>query len=171
MAEKIDVDRGVELRQIVAFDKVNPSKFVPDPKYGGMSVYMYVGEPGVYYDVHGNKVPETMAELAGFETKKNAKLLKKQQAMADFNKLMDEQLAMETDEVEIIKEQGDWQVIALAAGRAKVVDKETGLPVTPTPLPRADALKLLTMLSNEASAEGVSATATKKGTSNGSTAS
>lgn len=170
MAEKIDVDRGVVLQQIVAFDKTNTSKFTPDPKYGGMSVYMYVDEPGIYYDVHGNKLPEAMAKMAGFDVQKHAKLKKRREALADFDKQMAAQLDMEGDEVEIIKEQGDWQVIALAAGRAKVVDKDTGLPVTATPLPRADALALLTML-NAPSAEGVSATATKKGTSNGSTAS
>lgn len=161
MAHVIDVDRGVTLRQIVAFDKKNPAKFLPDPTYGGLSVYMYKDEPGIYYDPHGNQVPEGIAKIAGFDTNKLARARKKKEALASFEKEMSRQLALEDEgEIEILAEKGDWQVIAMPMDRAKIVDKTSGEMVTAVPLPRLDAMNLLDLLV-DASAEAAQPSTTK----------
>lgn len=148
---EIDVDRGVSMRQVVAFDKINPAKFQPDPKYGGLTVYMYLDAPGVYYDVHGRIVPEGLAEMAGFDVKVNAKLRNKREAMNQFEKRLAQELLLEDgDEEVVIAQEGDWKVLALPMERAKIVDITTGEPITAVPMPRADALVLLAHLSGTA---------------------
>jgi hypothetical protein len=149
MLPSIDVDRGVSIRQIVKFDEKNPRKFEPDATYGGLTIYMYKNEPGVYYDVHGKKLPEALAKKAGFDTSTNAKLRKKRAAMADFEKQMAEALALEVEEEEVLAQKGDWKVVALPMDRAKIVDVETGDTVTAVPMPRKDALMLLDNLVDE----------------------
>lgn len=158
----IDVDRGVTIRQVVKFDKVNPSKFNPDPQYGGLTVYMYVDAPGVYYDVHGRVVPEGLAEMAGFEIKALAKQRHKREALEAFNKKLTAEFATEVgDEEEIIAEDGDWKVVALPMQRAKIVDKSSGEAITAVPMPRADALVLLAHLTGTADGIKVSREAAK----------
>jgi hypothetical protein len=147
----IDVDRGVTIRQIVKFDKTNQHKFEGDIKYGGLTVYMYKDEPGVYYDVHGNKVPEGIAKLAGYPIDKLAKARRRKEALLAFDEQMRQQLAMEPDEESrVLAEDGDWAVMSLPNGRAKIVDKETGASITPITLPEKDALLLLKELTNAA---------------------
>lgn len=147
----IDVDRGVEMHQIVKFDKVNSHKFEPDMKYGGLTVYMYVDEPGIYYDVHGNKLPEGIAKLAGYAVDKLAKQRRKKEALAAFDEQMRKELSMEPDEESrVLAEDGDWQVVSMPGGRAKIVDKDTGRPVTAMTLAEKDAIVLLKELVNSA---------------------
>lgn len=144
MSHRIDVDRGVDIRQVVKFE--NQHKFAPDPRYGGLTVYMYMDDPGVYYDVHGNKLPEGIAKMAGFSIDKLAKARKKKEAMAQFEKRIAQELALEQDEEIVIREAGDWKILALPMDRAKIVDKDTGEMVTPVPLSRSDADALLNHL-------------------------
>lgn len=165
----IDVDRGVTMRQVVAFDSVNPSKFMPDPKFGGLTVYMYKDEPGIYYDVHGNKLPDGMAKIAGFPVDKLAKQRMKREAMTRFEQQLRAQLELETAEADVIlAEDGNWQVIELPMERAKVVDKTTGEPVTAVPMPKADAILFLQLLT-EAKAEANVEVQEPKGAKSGST--
>lgn len=145
----IDVDRGVSIRQVVKFDTKNPHKYEPDPAYGGLTVYMYKDEPGVYYDVHGKKLPEALAKKAGFDTSLMAKMRKKREAMKDFETQLANALALEVEEEIILGQKGDWKVVALPMERAKIVDIETGDVVTSVPMPRADALALLDNLVGE----------------------
>lgn len=140
---KIDVDRGVHMKQIVKFDEKNPNSFTPDNKYGGLMVYMYVDEPGLYYDVHGKNVAEGMAALAGFDVNKFAKARKRREALAAYDKRLEQELSLEKDEEVILAEAGDWRVIALPLQRARVIDIETGEAVTAAPMTQADALELL----------------------------
>lgn len=146
----IDIDRGVSIRQVVKFDDKNPNKFEADVKYGGMTVYMYKDEPGKYYNVHGKEIPEGMAALAGFPVEKLARARRKKEAMAAFTQELNDKLALELDEEVILKEDGDWKVVAMPAGRAKIVDKETGGLVTPQPMARKDAMDLLKHLTGTA---------------------
>lgn len=159
----IDVDRGVTIKQVVKFDKVNPNKFIPDPTYGGLTVYMYKDDPGKYYDVHGRPIPEGLAEKAGFDVKQLAKARHRREKLKEFDNQLAAALALEQDEEIILKEAGVWKVVALPMDRAKVVDKETGEAITQVPMPRADALALLASLtSTDAEVKKiVSATPTK----------
>lgn len=142
----IDVDRGVSIRQIVAFDKVNNLKFQPDPKFGGLTVYMYLDTPGVYLDVHERAIPEALAEMAGFDVKTLAKQRHKREALAAFDAKLKAEMEIDVEEEEILAQMGDWKVIALPLERAKVVDIVTGEAVTAVPMPKADALILLASL-------------------------
>lgn len=147
--QAIDVDRGVMMRQTVKFDKDNPNKFMPDARYGGIVVYMYKDEPGEYYDVHGNKLPEGVAKLAGFETGKYAKLKAKRRAMQQFEEKLRKELELESSEEEVIlAEAGDWKVVQLPMGRAKVIDKTTGALVTAVPMGEGEAMVFLQMLTD-----------------------
>jgi hypothetical protein len=140
----IDLDRGVIIRQIVKFDTKNTHKFEPDEKYGGVVVHMYVDEPGVYYNVHGKKLPDAIAKYAGFDTDKLSKLRNKRLAVLAFEERVRAELEIELDEDEVVLgEAGEWKIIGLPMDRAKVVDKETGEMVTPVPLSRTDAKILL----------------------------
>lgn len=167
---KIDVDRGVTMRQIVRFDRDNPHKFDADPSYGGMIVYMYKDDPGKYYDVHGKPLPEGIAKKAGFPVDRLAKMRKKREAMEAFEQKLKTELATEMDEEVVLAEAGDWKVVAMPMERAKVVDKETGEAVTAVPMPQADAIALLEHLTG--TAEQVKkvelSSAEPKGKSNGS---
>lgn len=165
---KIDVDRGVTMRQIVRFDKDNPHKFEADATYGGMIVYMYKDDPGKYYDVHGKPLPEGIAKKAGFPVDRHAKMRKKREAMEAFEQKLRQELAAEMDEEVILAEAGDWKVVALPMDRAKVVDKETGEAVTAVPMPQADALALLEHLTGTAEQVKKVEVNSAKGKSNGS---
>ena len=147
----IDVDRGVTIKQIVRFDKANPNKFVPDPTYGGMTVYMYKDEPGKYYDVHGRLLPEGMAEKAGFDVKSLAKQRHRREKLKEFDDRLAQELALEMGEEVILKEAGDWKVVALPMERAKVIDKESGEAITQVPMTRPEAIALLDSLTSTAS--------------------
>lgn len=140
----IDIDRGVTLRQIVAFnDPANPRKFEPDINYGGMAVYMYKDEPGIYYDVHGKVIPEVLAKRAGFPTDKLAKAKRRRDAVAALEAQFRAELdAEDQDEEVVLAEAGDWKIVQLPMGRAKVVDKTNGESVTPVPMP-VEAAKVL----------------------------
>ncbi len=140
----IDIDRGVTIRQIVAFnDPSNPRKYEPDINYGGMAVYMYKDEPGVYYNAHGQVVPEPIAERAGFPTAKLAKAKRRRDAVAALEAQFRAELDADEQEAEIVLAEGaGYKVVQLPMGRAKVVDADTGLAVTPVPMP-VEAAKVL----------------------------
>lgn len=150
---RIDVDRGVTLRQIVKFDDKNPNKYIPDPSYGGMFVYMYKDEPGKYYDVHGRPLPEGIAKRAGFPVEQLAKQRHKREVLKTIEDRLSIELALELGEEVILSgddgmplENATWKVLALPMDRAKVVDKETGEAVTAVPMPRPDAIMLFNEL-------------------------
>lgn len=164
---RIDLDRGVSIRQVVRFDEGNRHKFEPDEKYGGLTVHMYKDTPGVYFDVHGNPLPDAIAKRAGFPVERLAKSRAKREAMNKFEQRLAEELALEADEEIILAQDGNWKVVALPMERAKVVDVETGEPVTAVPMTRADALLFLQELTGTA-AEVEAAANDRKGKSNGS---
>jgi len=161
----IDVDRGVSIRQVVKFDG---PKFEPDEKYGGLTVYMYKDTPGVYFDVHGNKLPDAIAKRAGYPVERLAKARAKREAMQHFEQRLSQELAMEADEEVILAEEGGWKVLGLPMGRAKVVDVETGEPVTAVPMLRDDALAFLAELTGTQKEVEAAAQSEKKGKQNGS---
>lgn len=137
----IDIDRGVSMRQVVKFESQH--KFMPDPKYGGLVVYMYKTEPGKYYDPHGRPVADAIAKLAGFDVERHARMRRRNDAMAEYERALNEELQTEAGDEVIIAAKGGWKVVALPLERAKIVDEETGALVTAVPMSRKDALVLL----------------------------
>lgn len=136
----IDLDRGVTMRQIVKFN--DKGGFLPDPAYGGMQVFMYKDEPGVYYNIHGKKLPEAIAKRAGFDTEKHAKMRKFREADQAFKAQLAKELALELGEEVILAENKDYKVVAMPMERAKIIDKDTGNAINSVPMPKADAMVL-----------------------------
>lgn len=141
MVNKIDVNRGVTMRKAVQFDEKNKYKFTP--AYGGLEVYMYKDNPGVYYDAHGNEVSEKMAGLAGFPTSKLAQERKRKERLEKFKEQVDQELAlMNEDDPVVLAEAGNYQVVQAPGGRARIMTKD-GEFLTPIPITKNEAMKLL----------------------------
>lgn len=140
----IDIDRGVSMRQVVKFESQH--KFLPDPAYGGLVVYMYKDDPGKYFDAHGRAVADAIAKIAGFDIERHAKMRRRNETMAEFARALDEELRTESGDEVILASKGGWKVVALPMERAKIVDEDTGALVTAVPMTRDDALLLLDKL-------------------------
>lgn len=106
----IDLDRGVWMRS-------HPSI--------GMDIYMYVDDPGVYYDAHGNGVPKELAEAAGFDVETLQKEHLRKTAMDNAMAEIDAKYG--SHEKKVVKESGGYQVWDLGLGRYNVTDAKGNL--------------------------------------------
>lgn len=131
MAE-IDVNRGVVSRL---------------HQNTGVRVYMYFDKPGYYYNEHENAVSEEFAEQAGFPVKLHAKDRFRAEKMEAFNAEISKRLAdaEEAEDKEVLREKGEYRVLAMAYGTAIVVDKD-GVKLTPMPIAKEQAFGLLDAL-------------------------
>lgn len=138
---KIDVNRGVTIRKAVRFDEKNPKRF--ETIYGGLEVYMYKDQPGVYYDAHGNKVNEKLAGIAGFPTSKLANERKRKERLDAFKDQVDKELALlSEDDPVVLAERDDWKIVQAPGGRARIMTLD-GDYVTPLPITKKEAFQLL----------------------------
>lgn len=128
----IDVDRGVVSRL---------------HRETGVRVYMYFDKPGYYYNEHEKPLSEEFAGQAGFPVELHAKERFRSEKMAEFNAQLSQRLAdaEEASEKEVLKEKGEYKVLAMAYGAAIVVDAD-GQKVTPHPIPKEQAFGLLDAL-------------------------
>lgn len=151
---KIDFDRGVMIR------KHNAT---------GTSVFMYFDQPGQYMNAHGGPVSEALAEQAGFDIAFYGKRAEKIRKMAEAERAIEAELALDADapEVIIVQHEG-YKVIALPANMARVV-AEDGDALHPTPLSVEAAVELFYhLVPGAVEAEGETKTKTsQKGASNG----
>lgn len=131
MAE-IDVNRGVVSRL---------------HRETGVRVYMYYDKPGYYYNEHENSVSEEFAEQAGFPVDLHSKARYRSEKLEAFNEAISKQLAdaEEAEDKEVLKEKGEYRVLAMAYGSAIVVDKD-GVKITPLPIAKELAFGLLDAL-------------------------
>ena len=133
MAMKINLDRGV----VVSRQKV---------EQGGVYVYMYMDEPGIYLNEHGHKVSESFAASVGLDVAKYAKERIRRDKMAEYKKQVEAELALVDVETEVVlKEVNGFKLIELPAGRANVKDADGEL-INTTPIPLYDAEVLLKAL-------------------------
>jgi hypothetical protein len=134
MAEAaIDLDRGVHMRT--------------NAQAGGIQIYMYVDQPGVYYDPFGNEVPDVLAEGAGFDVS----LLAKQRKLKE---MKEKAVAAITEEFEkadivgkevVVRSRGGFTLVDLGAERHIIKDQD-GNSINPVPLPRSQADLVLDQL-------------------------
>lgn len=133
MPQHIDYDRGVHKR-------TGP---------GGIEVYMYKDDPGVYLNAYGTPLPESIAEAAGFDVATNRKAKLKKERVAAALRAVDADLASlegEPDAEEVVtKEQDGWKIIDIGLGRRLIKDPE-GNQITPQSMPQEQAESLLAQL-------------------------
>jgi hypothetical protein len=132
MVFSIDLDRGVWMR-------THPTL--------NMDVYMYCDDPGVYYDAHGNTVPEELAAAAGFDTEKLGRDHKIKVALKE---AQDAVLAgFGEAKTKVSAERGGFKIMDIGLGRFNVHDPEGNL-LHKTPISKEQATILLDHLSPKA---------------------
>ncbi|AUX77826.1 hypothetical protein [Sinorhizobium fredii] len=130
----IDLDRGV-----------TGKKSWMHPEIG--IVYAYKDDPGVYFNEHGTEVSEQVARLAGHDVEANARIRYLRQKRKEFDKELEAEMARVTKQGgDLLVSRGGFSVMTLAHGRCAVTDLD-GQWITPNPLTREEAFKLLDKLS------------------------
>lgn len=121
----IDFDRGVLIRQNVSA--------------GGIQVYMYVDQPGVFLNAFGDEVDEDLAAGAGFDVTalKRKRLIAERKAEA-LAAIEQELAGADEGEAITVRQRGEWQLVDIGLGRHVIKDPD-GSVVTPAPLPREQA--------------------------------
>lgn len=132
--QAIDVNRGVMMMRHRA---------------SGMQVFMYMDEPGYFYDAHGNKVNDKMAKEAGFDTYELAKkrMLKEKMAEA-YDRIAAELETSIAGEKKVLKERGGYRLVEETLGRASIEDAD-GNMLTDHPKALAEAKIIFDTLAGE----------------------
>lgn len=132
----IDLDRGVMIRKAQG---------------PNMKIFMYIDEPGVYYNVHGGEVPKDLAKLAGYDVEKYAKLKWKRDRMSEFQAQIERELEIENSEepAKIIASEKGFEVRAHGGlGAVDVFDPDGG-KLNDRPITEAEGLLLLKFMAGE----------------------
>lgn len=129
MTSKIDLDRGVVVSRM-PLDK------------GGMYIYMYQDDPGVYLNEHGHPVSEALAKEVGFDIGRWQRMHLKNERMAEAKKKIEAELELISDEIDnTIMEKNGFLIIGLPGDRAVVKDPDGNvLTAQPVSIPAAEAL-------------------------------
>lgn len=135
---KIDLDRGVLIR-----------------KHSGASmyVYMYIDTPGVYFNAHGNEVPEALAKAAGFDVETFGKERYKREKMQEFRGQLDRELEVATVKEKVIAKRDGYRVVARPLGTADVYDPDDQ-KLNDKPITEAEAMLLLDFMAPKPKAKG-----------------
>lgn len=137
MTSKIDLDRGVVVSRM-PLDK------------GGMYIYMYQDDPGIYVNEHGHRIAESLASEVGFDTKRWQKERIKRDRIAQFKSEVEAELELASVEREtVVKEAKGFTIVELPGGRGNVKDPDGNL-MNIQPISMADAEALLVALTPEA---------------------
>lgn len=120
---KVDVDRG-------AMCCIHRS---------GMTVWMYLDDPGVYFDDHLALVPDAVAKEAGFNVERNRKLRIRNEELKRVRAVMDEKLQIDST-TQIMAESGRYRLEQYENGMARVVTDDGPLFSTPMTFSIAEAL-------------------------------
>lgn len=127
MAEvKIDYDRGVIFQ---------------DHPATGMKVYMYVDEPGVYLNAHGNVLPEVIAREAHFDVEKFSKEKAKRERMKAAAEAIEQEFSNSPVEHQILSDVSGFKIVDIGLGRHNVIDPD-GNKLNAVPLTK-DVAELL----------------------------
>lgn len=110
------VDHGVSVRR-KTFVTDRDHKGLPIRTEHGPYVYMIKNEPGVYYDEKGRKLPDTMAEIAGYNVKLNKRMYEHNQkvgeARTNLEKQFRQELAKYQNERVVLDSQGDYEIVLI----------------------------------------------------------
>lgn len=114
----IDLDRGVMICTL------------PGAK---MDIFMYLDQPGVYFDCHGNPVPEGLARAAGFPVETLAKKRRMAEEMEKTKALIEAKLQIAKTS-EVYAEKDGYKVVHFPETGMAVVESGAGR-LTPEPVP------------------------------------
>lgn len=87
---------------------------------GGMAIYMYNEEPGVFYNERGAVVPVEMAQMAGFSVEPLLMAREKKMAMEEARRLVELQFASRGLMRNVVEERGNYRLVECAKGRFNV---------------------------------------------------
>lgn len=124
----VDLDRGV-------WSRTHPSL--------NMDIYMYVDDPGVYFNAHGHPVSKELAEAAGFDTEELDKKHKIKVALEKAHKDVLSQFG--EAETKVYAERNGFKVMDIGLGRFNVLGPEGEL-LNKSPIPKEQAELLLNHL-------------------------
>jgi len=86
---------------------------------GGMSIYMYNDDPGVFLNERGAVVSEAIAAQAGYDVASLAKVRRRKLAIAKAQAGVDAEYATEENS-NIISERGEYRLVEVAAGHFQI---------------------------------------------------
>lgn len=112
---------------------------------GGVSVFMYNDDPGVFLNERGAPVSERFAEAAGFDVQTLGKMRRKKQAMAAAARGVESEFEQEVGNSNIVLERGEYRLVEVANGHFQIHFVETdgrGSPLSASILTRKAAEKL-----------------------------
>lgn len=114
----IDYDRGVIIKTVANI---------------GMDVFMYKDTPGVYLTAQGKEVPEVLAAQAGYDVEHHRKMKERAERLAMAAEAVDKELSLREakDAKRVVKEFGDYQVVALGRSGRFIVQDTDGNVLTP----------------------------------------
>lgn len=118
---------------------------------GGMQVFMYCDDPGVFYNERGGRVSEGIARQAGFDVDTLSKAQRKKQAMLQAQKTVEEEYAG-IAAMKIIEERGEYRLVEPAPGHFQIQFVEadgSGSTLTTSPLTEKAARKLFVEMAGE----------------------
>lgn len=111
---------------------------------GGMTIYMYNDDPGVFYNERGGRVSEGIAAAAGFDVETLGKAQRRKQAMALAAEKVEAEYAS-LPRAKVIAERGEYRMVEIAPGHFQIQFVESdgnGSPLTTQPLTRKAADKM-----------------------------
>lgn len=124
----IDVDRGCEIRR------------TPE----GVSVFMYIDQPGVFYNEHGVEVGAKAAQMAGFAVDTLLRERKKREAILAAGKTIAE--SYQETEREVVAESGDYRIVHIGSERYNVEFSDGSVMNLNGPVSLAVAQKIMEAL-------------------------
>lgn len=129
---KIDLNRGVEIRR---------------HKATGSQVFMYVDEPGVYFNENAVDCGEEIARECGFDTETHGKLKERQERLEESRVKVEEDLGLDQD-IEIAKRFG-FTVIESTPNSHDIFDPN-GQKVNAHPMEKAEAIRVMNQFADAA---------------------
>lgn len=106
----------------------------------GIWINMYKNEPGIFYDMRGGLVSDTLARECGFDVAKLKREADRKGKVSDAMQSIEAEFS-DADEREVLFAKGDYKVIAAAKGFADIFDVE-GNMMNNVKMKRSEALRV-----------------------------
>ncbi len=87
---------------------------------GGMMIYMYNDDPGVFYNEHGGRVSNAIAAQANFDVETLAKLHRRKLAMEKATDAVDQEWSEQRSSARVLAEKGEYRLVELGKGHCQV---------------------------------------------------
>lgn len=125
----IDYDKGVLKRKHPA----------------GLDVYMYVNEPGVFRNGHGNEVDKELAREAGYEVDRLVKERRRRARVAEATKMIDEEFSHEVAH-KVVDTVNGYKIVQVNGERHTILDPDNNVMTPGKFLSRSEARRIAKMM-------------------------